>query len=170
MESGKLQTATPSPPPSCTHSNLALVGGLVLLLAEVSTEAKTMFAGIPSMGGNQKQSYLQLAGRLLVIFMFLTLFRLELSAFRLVELLIGSILVVCVGVGYKTKLCALVLVSWLTIINFLLNSFWLVPSNRIMRDFIKYDFFQTFSVIGGLLFVVALGPGGVSLDEHKKDW
>ena len=149
---------------------MALVGGLVLLLAEVSTEAKTMFAGIPSMGGNQKQSYLQLTGRLLVIFMFLTLFRLELSVFRLIELLIGSVLVVCVGIGYKTKLSALVLVSWLTLTNFLLNAFWLIPANRIMRDFIKYDFFQTFSVIGGLLFVVALGPGGVSLDEHKKDW
>ena len=149
---------------------MALVGGLVLLLAETSTEAKTMFAGIPSMGGNQKQSYLQLTGRVLVIFMFLTLFRLELTVFRLIELVIGSVLVVCVGVGYKTKLSALVLVSWLTLTNFLLNAFWLVPANRIMRDFMKYDFFQTFSVIGGLLFVVALGPGGVSLDEHKKDW
>lgn len=129
-----------------------------------------MFAGLPSMGGNQKQSYLQLAGRLLVIFMFLTLFSLELSPFRIIELLIGSILIVCLGVGYKTKLSALALVVWLTTTNFLLNAFWLVPSNRIMRDFMKYDFFQTFSVIGGLLFVVALGPGGMSVDEHKKAW
>lgn len=150
--------------------NMALAGGLVLLLAEANTEVKTMFAGVPTMGGNQKQSYMQLAGRLLVIFMFLTLFSLELSPFRLIELLIGSVLLVCVGVGYKTKLSALVLVAWLTITNFLLNAFWLVPHNRIMRDFMKYDFFQTFSVVGGLLFVVALGPGGVSVDEHKKEW
>ena len=129
-----------------------------------------MFAGVPSMGGNQKKSYLQLAGRVLTIFMFLTLFSPELSAFRLVELLVGSVLVVCVGIGYKTKLSALILVAWLTITNFILNAFWVMPYNRIMRDFMKYDFFQTFSVIGGLLFVVALGPGGVSIDEHKKEW
>lgn len=141
----------------------------MLLLAEASGEAKTMFAGLPSMGGSQKQSYMQLAGRLLVIVMFLTLFSFDqLTMLRIVELLIGSVLLVGVAIGYKTKLSALILVIWLTVLNFFLNAFWTVPVNRIMRDFMKYDFFQTFSVIGGLLFVVALGPGGVSLDEKKK--
>lgn len=142
----------------------------MLLLAEASGEAKSMFAGLPSLGKNQRQSYMQLAGRLLVIFMFLTLFNFDLSFLRIVELVIGSVLLLGVAVGYKTKLSALFLVIWLTILNCILNCFWTVPSNRIMRDFMKYDFFQTLSVIGGLLYVVALGPGGVSLDEHKKEW
>ena len=140
-----------------------------MLLAESSGEAKTMFAGVPTMGGNQKQNYMQLAGRLLVIIMFLTLFNFELS-FQFVVLILSSVLMVCVAIGYKTKLAALLLVILLLIINFIFNAFWTVPHNRIMRDFMKYDFFQTFSVIGGLLYVVALGPGGVSLDEHKKEW
>ena len=150
--------------------NLSLTGGLLLLLAEASGEAKTMFAGLPSLGGSHKQSYMQLAGRLLVIFMFLTLIHFDTSPLRILELVIGTALILCVAIGYKTKLSALFLVIWLTILNFLLNAFWTVPQNRIMRDFMKYDFFQTFSVIGGLLFIVALGPGGVSLDEHKKQW
>lgn len=122
------------------------------------------------MGGNQKQSYMQLAGRLLVIIMFLTLFSLDFSIFRIVIFLVGSALMVCVAIGYKTKLSAIVLVVSLMLMNIFVNSFWLVPANRVMRDFMKYDFFQTLSVIGGLLYVVALGPGGVSLDEHKKAW
>ena len=129
-----------------------------------------MFAGLPSMGGSNKQSYMQLAGRLLVIIMFITLFNFELSFFQIILLVISSGLMVCVAVGYKTKLAAVVLVVFLLLYNFTLNAFWMVPTNRIMHDFMKYDFFQTFSVIGGLLYVVALGPGGVSLDEHKKEW
>lgn len=129
-----------------------------------------MFAGVPTMGGNQKQSYMQLAGRLLVIIMFITLIAFEFTIFRVVFFLVSGSLMCCVAVGYKTKLSALVLVVLLSITNVFMNSFWMVPSNRVMRDFMKYDFFQILSVIGGLLYVVALGPGGVSLDEHKKDW
>lgn len=149
--------------------NLALSGALLLVLAESNAEVKSMFAGLPSMGRNQKQSYMQLVGRILVVFMFLTLMNFEFSIVRFI-MAIGSFgLILCVFLGYKTKLAALVLVILLSIVNVYYNSFWMVPYNRVMRDFMKYDFFQTLSVIGGLLYVVALGPGGVSLDEHKRE-
>lgn len=156
--------------------NVALLGGLVLLLAEDMGEAKTMFAGVPTLGENKPQNYMQLAGRVLICLMFLTLLG-EMSfdnffteIVRAVEIIVGLPLMICVCIGYKTKLASCILVVWLFFINLYLNPFWTYSSSKAMHDFVKYDFFQTLSVIGGLLYVITLGPGGVSFDEHKKNW
>ncbi|XP_060069808.1 surfeit locus protein 4-like [Ylistrum balloti] len=150
--------------------NLALAGGVLLLLAEDRAEGKSLFAGLPSLGENNPKQYMQLSGRILLVLMFLTLLRLELDFFQMIQNLVGTALILLIAVGFKTKLSALVLVVWLTLLNLYFNAWWNVPSYKPMRDFLKYDFFQTLSVIGGLLLVVAYGPGGVSMDEHKKKW
>lgn len=170
--------------------NLALIGALLLVLAESRGEARSLFAGVPSMGENKPKNFMQLAGRILLAFMFITLIRFELSFFQVLQDLLGSVLMVLVTginhvhlikltrilfeiqfripVGYKTKLSALILVALLTVLNLYHNAWWTIPSYKPLRDFLKYDFFQTLSVIGGLLMIVNLGPGGVSMDEHKK--
>lgn len=150
--------------------NLSLVGALLLLVAESRVEGKSLFAGIPTLGENKPKNYLQLTGRILLVFMFITVLKLELSFIQVIQNIVASALMVLVTVGFKTKLSALVLVLWLTCVNFYANAWWTLPSYKPMRDFLKYDFFQTMSVIGGLLMVVYLGPGGVSMDEHKKKW
>jgi len=151
--------------------SMALTGGLLLLLAESREEAKSLFAGVPTLDTHSKpKSYMQLAGRVLLLLMYLTLLKFDMSFFHIVFNLIGTILIMLVTVGYKTRLSALVMVSFLMIINVYENAFWSVPEWKAMRDFLKYDFFQTLSVIGGLLLVVAFGPGGASLDEQKKKW
>lgn len=144
-----------------------------MLLAEsqAETTGRSIFAGLPSLGETSKhKTYMQLSGRVLLVFMLLTLLRFEMSFLQLVQNVVGLSLVVLIAVGYKTKLACLVLAAWLSVINFYVNAWWTYSSHKPMHDFLKFDFFQTLSVVGGLLLVVAIGPGGYSMDEHKKKW
>ncbi|XP_014681437.1 PREDICTED: surfeit locus protein 4-like isoform X2 [Priapulus caudatus] len=151
--------------------NLALAGGLILVLAESKDETKrSMFAGVPTLATNRPKTYLQLAGRVLLVLMFLSLVRLEATAPQIAQNVLGTALILLVAVGFKTKLTALVLVAWLAAFNVYAHPWWRISASHAVRDFLKYDFFQTLSVIGGLLLVVSLGPGGVSFDERKKEW
>jgi len=140
-------------------------------MVENRKEARSLFAGVPTIHNNAPKNYMQLAGRMLLVIMFLTIVRYELTFTSVIQNLIGGICILFVAVGFKTKLSALFLVAYLTFVNFYSNCFWLVPDRqRALHDFLKYDFFQTMSVIGGLLYVVALGPGEVSVDARKKGW
>jgi uncharacterized membrane protein YphA (DoxX/SURF4 family) len=150
--------------------NLSLAGGLILLIVESKPDAKSLFAGVPTMGDNKPKNMMQFAGRILIIFMFLTLLRMDFGLIHIFVNFFGTALIILVAIGYKTKLSAFTLVILLSFLNVIANPFWTIDSDKPLHDFLKYDFFQTMSVVGGLLFIVALGPGGVSLDESKKRW
>jgi uncharacterized membrane protein YphA (DoxX/SURF4 family) len=150
--------------------NLSLAGGLLLLVVESKPDAKSLFAGVPTLGDNKPKNYMQFAGRILTIVMFLTLIRADFTFIHVFVNVVGTLLMILVAIGYKTKLSAFTLVLLLSFLNVIANPFWTIDSDKPLHDFLKYDFFQTISVVGGLLFIVALGPGGVSLDESKKRW
>ena len=120
-----------------------------------------------AMGENKQADRLQMVGRVMVIVMFLTLIQFD-SAIRIIFDCVNVALMACVAVGHKTKMAALGLSFLLTLENMFLNNFWSEYSHSAKFDFKKYDFFQTMTVVGGLCMVVALGPGGMSMDESKK--
>ena len=174
--------------------NLSVMGGLLMVLSDSWVRKTKAFAGLPQLEEKDRKMYFQLAGRVLLIFLFVGfVFSGQWSIWRVVVSLIGLMACVMVVVGFKAKFSATLLVVILSVFNVLVNNFWTV-SNRFLlllllpvvifclhgpfpsqlhehhphKDFAKYDFFQILSIVGGLLLLVNSGPGQFSIDEKKK--
>ncbi len=83
--------------------------------------------------------------------------------------LLGAIVIEMAGglsllSGYKTKLGALVLVVFLIPTTLIFHAFWAVPEDMVKLQMIM--FLKNLAIMGGLLTVLAHGPGKLSLDER----
>ncbi|KAG9508801.1 Surfeit locus protein 4-like protein [Fragariocoptes setiger] len=155
--------------PNFFFRNISLCGALALLLAETFEGARrNLFAGVPTLENRKPQNYIQLIGRTFLVGMFLTIQRWEFSFFYVIETLFACLLMFLVTIGYRTRASALALSIYLLIMNFWINAFWRLDARDHYRDLYKYDFFQTLSIVGGLIMLICLGPGAVSIDDRRK--
>lgn len=169
--------------------NLSVIGGLLMVLSDSWVRKTKAFAGLPTLDEKDKKMYFQLAGRVLLIFLFIGfVFSGEWSIWRVLVCFLGAGACVMVVVGFKAKYSATLLVVILSGFNLLVNNFWTVSfcaafscpllsltrffsqlhEHHPHKDFAKYDFFQILSIVGGLLLLVNSGPGQFSIDEKKK--
>merc|ERR1712093_87899 len=151
--------------------NLSVIGGLLMVLSDSLAKRKSpIFAGLPNvLSETDRRKYFQLAGRVLLIFLFIGfVLNGKFTFFRAMVSLLGLGACIMVVAGFKAKASASFLVLLLSVFNLAVNNWWSVHSAHPQRDFLKYDFFQTLSIVGGLLLLVNLGPGGISVDEGKK--
>lgn len=151
--------------------NLSVIGGLIMVFSETMINKKKSFAGIPSMSETDRKKYFLLAGRVLLIFLFFGfIIQGEWNIGRVFVSLFGLAACTMVAIGFKAKWSATFLVILLSVFNVFANNWWSVHSAHPQRDFLKYDFFQTLSIVGGLILLVNIGPGGLSVDEKKKTY
>jgi len=80
-----------------------------------------------------------------------------------VELGLGLLLLV----GFKARWAALGIALFTVVITFIFHAFWSVPPDQVMQQ--QQAFFKNIAVVGGLLLVVAWGPGAWSLDGKRTD-
>jgi len=149
--------------------NLSVMGGLLMVLSDSWVSKTKAFAGLPQLEEKDRKMYFQLAGRVLLIFLFAGfIFSGQWSIWRVIVSLVGLVACVMVVVGFKAKFSATLLVLILSVFNVLVNNFWTLHEHHPQKDFSKYDFFQILSIVGGLLLLVNSGPGQFSIDEKKK--
>jgi uncharacterized membrane protein YphA (DoxX/SURF4 family) len=189
--------------------NLSVVGGLLMVLSDSWVRKKFVPAGLPQLDEKDRKMYVQFAGRVLLIFLFIGfVFSGQWSFWRILVSLFGLVACVMVIVGFKAKWSAIILVVLLSVFNVLVNNFWTVclgflilrsgiclrlidyetaapppPSQglrqvRLFPDSVDCVCFQfscpifihcsNYWVSGGLLLLVNMGPGQLSMDEKKK--
>jgi ER-derived vesicles protein len=107
--------------------NLSVIGGLVMVLSDSWVRKTQAFAGLPQLEEKDRKMYFQLAGRVLLIFLFVGfVFSGQWSIWRVLVSLLGFVACVMVVVGFKAKFSATLLVVILSIFNLLVNNFWTV--------------------------------------------
>lgn len=107
--------------------NLSVIGGLLMVLSDSWVRKTTAFAGLPQIDEKDRKMYFQLAGRVLLIFLFIGfVFSGSWTLWRIIVSGIGFVACVMVVVGFKAKFSATLLVVILSIFNLLVNNFWTV--------------------------------------------
>lgn len=107
--------------------NLSVMGGLIMVLSDSWIRKTQAFAGLPQLEEKDRKMYFQLAGRVLLIFLFIGfVFSGEWNIWRIAVSLIGLVACIMVVVGFKAKASATLLVVILSIFNVLVNNFWTV--------------------------------------------
>ena len=107
--------------------NLSVIGGLLMVLSDSWVRKRGGFPGLPSIDEKDRKMYVQLGGRVLLIFLFIGfVFSGDWGIGRVLVSLIGFVACIMVAVGFKAKFSAILLVVILSVFNLLVNNFWTV--------------------------------------------
>lgn len=74
--------------------------------------------------------------------------------------IIGSILLI---IGWRTRLVAWLMIAFVLVATFAAHRFWEFEAAQMANQ--MNHFLKNFAVIGGLLMVIAFGPGRASVDR-----
>src|SRR6478752_4997763 len=100
--------------------NLSVIGGLMMVLSDSWVRKTKAFAGLPQIDEKDRKMYFQLAGRVLLIFLFVGfVFSGQWSLWRIFVSGLGAIACIMVVVGFKAKFSATLLVVILSVFNIL---------------------------------------------------
>lgn len=129
--------------------SLSVVGGLLMVLSDSLATKKNFFAGLPSISETDRKIYFQLAGRVLLIFLFIGfILHGQWNFLRVIVSILGLGACIMVAVGFKARWSASFLVLLLSIFN-VSHFFWAVEGTsvgRVNRDSEERTIFRVVDV------------------------
>lgn len=120
--------------------NLSVIGGLLMVLSDSLAKRKSpIFAGLPNvLSETDRKKYFQLAGRVLLIFLFIGfVLNGKFTFVRAIVSLLGLGASVMVVAGFKAQWSASFLILLLSVFNLIVNNWWSVHAAHPQRDFLK---------------------------------
>ena len=66
--------------------------------------------------------------------------------------------------GWKARWAAFLLAGFTAIVTFFFHNFWAVPEAQRMME--QINFMKNLALVGGLMMVMAYGPGRLSIDKR----
>lgn len=85
-------------------------------------------------------------------------------------LVIELIGIPCLLIGYQARLAAFVMSVYLCIVSVMLHNFWShsAGQSEMAQMIAQTEFLKNMGIVGGLLMIVAFGPGRFSLQEFLR--
>ena len=82
-------------------------------------------------------------------------------------IIIEMLTMLCLAIGYKTKLVSVLLIAALFVQNISHHDFWFAEDDQIYAQK-QNEFFFILSLIGGVIHLHVYGAGGISVDHRLK--
>jgi putative oxidoreductase len=82
-----------------------------------------------------------------------------------IAVFVEVVLALLLLVGYQTRWVALAIAIFAFVVSFVFHPFWAVSAAQVVAQ--KTNFLKNMAITGGLLSVVAWGPGSWSLDARR---
>lgn len=114
--------------------------------------------------GNSTVSYMQLASRFLLVLLALEF----MVTFGNWGSLLSIPIVFAVLIGFKLELSGSILLGLYMFHNVTNSAFWHRSHTVYMAEVLQYEFFQTLSIMCGLLMLILDGPGEFSMDGKLR--
>jgi putative oxidoreductase len=67
--------------------------------------------------------------------------------------------------GWQARWAASALVLWMIPVTYVFHAYWGLPADQAPMQFIQFQ--KNLAIMGGLLYVIAFGPGPYSLGKDK---